>query len=108
MDLLIFPSREFDSFPNVLLEAGFAGIPVVGAEVGGAVEIIRDGDTGWLFPPEDWAYAASRVSIAIESPNELVSMGNRARKRMRQAFTTNHMVANYVNLYHQVTQESEA
>lgn len=103
LDLLIFPSREFDSFPNVLLEAGFAGIPVMAASVGGAPEIVRDSETGWLFPRDDWDYAASRLADAIQDPDHLSSLGHNAQRRMGEAFTSEDMVAGYFDLYRRLT-----
>lgn len=108
LDLLLFPSREFDSFPNVLLEAGFAGVPVLASSVGGAPEIVQESETGWLFPPEDWAYAASRLSEAIQSPATILSMGNAAQARMSHAFTTKHMTTSYLDLYRRISQQRVA
>ena len=42
-----------EGMPNVLLEAGAAGVPVVATAVGGTPEVVADGKTGYLVPPGD-------------------------------------------------------
>lgn len=51
LDLLLSPSRT-EGLSNVLLEAQAFRLPVVATRVGGNAEIIRDGETGILVPPE--------------------------------------------------------
>jgi len=51
-DLFCFPSTT-DTFGQVLLEAAASGLPVVAAAAGGALELVRDGGTGLLVPPDD-------------------------------------------------------
>jgi len=42
-----------DGVPNVILEAGASGVPIVVSNAGGVAEIVRPGETGWLVPAED-------------------------------------------------------
>lgn len=58
-DVFVMPSREIvesgsvEGFGIVYLEAGACGLPVVAGRSGGAVEAVRDGETGFLVPPDD-------------------------------------------------------
>jgi hypothetical protein len=51
--------------PLAILEAMAAGIPVVATDVGGVADIVRDGDTGLLVPPEDPAALAAAVTRVL-------------------------------------------
>ncbi len=50
-DLFIFPSAN-ETFGNVLLEAMASGLPVVTAASGGPLDIVKEGETGLLFPAQ--------------------------------------------------------
>jgi glycosyltransferase involved in cell wall biosynthesis len=54
-----------DGVPNVILEAMAMGVPVVSTPVSGVPEIVSDGETGWLVPPEDASALAERLARLI-------------------------------------------
>lgn len=59
---LIVPSLCYEGFPRVVVEAYAAGLPVLASRIGALGEIVRDGETGFLFHPgssEDLARAAA-------------------------------------------------
>jgi glycosyltransferase involved in cell wall biosynthesis/predicted metal-dependent phosphoesterase TrpH len=65
-DMFCFPSTT-DTFGQVLLEAGASGLPVVAAATGGALELVHDGRTGLLVPPDEpRALAAALVELASD------------------------------------------
>jgi glycosyltransferase involved in cell wall biosynthesis len=103
VDVLIVPSREFDPFPTVLLEAGQAGIPVLASRVGGVSEIVDDGKTGWLFEPGDWAGAASKLREHALKPDQRRSLGRQASARIADEFSVGKMVESYLKLYGEIS-----
>jgi glycosyltransferase involved in cell wall biosynthesis len=52
------------------LEALACEVPVVAAAVGGLLETVIDGHTGWSYPPGDAAMLAARIEEALDSPAE--------------------------------------
>jgi glycosyltransferase involved in cell wall biosynthesis len=64
-DLIAVPSRWLETGPLVALEAFAAGVPVLGANLGGITELVRDGVDGILVAPDDpvaWAATIRRLA----------------------------------------------
>lgn len=99
LDLLVVPSSEFDPFPTVLLEAGLAGVPVLGSQVGGVPEIVADGQTGWLFEAGKVEQAAQILRRLMAAPEILQSAGQAASERVFREFSVSKMVAEYRLIY---------
>ena len=78
------PSR-YEGMPNALLEAMVSGLPVIAAAVGGVSEIVTDGETGLIIPPEDPKALAKakrpahnrRIAIAERENSQDTKAGNR-------------------------------
>jgi glycosyltransferase involved in cell wall biosynthesis/predicted metal-dependent phosphoesterase TrpH len=62
-DLFLFASRT-DTFGQVILEAQASGLPVVAVAEGGPVELVEDGRTGRLCPPDAGALADAVLGLA--------------------------------------------
>src|SRR5204863_326431 len=63
-DIFVMPSYS-EAFPNALLEAMAAGLPVVASAVGGIPEMIDDARTGFLIPPRHPAALADRLCLLM-------------------------------------------
>jgi len=82
-----------------LLEAMATGLPVVATSVGGNVEVVIDGETGFLVPveePEQLAQAIIRLALA---PGLAHRMGTAGRRRVETTFDVRSMVRAYEGLY---------
>jgi glycosyltransferase involved in cell wall biosynthesis len=92
-------SSDFEGMPLAVLEYMAAGLPVVATDVGGLPEIVRDGETGFLVPPRDPEALAERVSQLLSDPALARDMGERGRRRQREEFSRDAMVAQVSELY---------
>lgn len=91
-----------EGLPNVVLEASAAGVPVVATAVGGTPEVLADGETGYLVPPNDAGAIAARVTQLLGDEALRQRMGERGRVRMRELFSFDAQAAAYVRLFEKV------
>lgn len=70
IDVLAVPSQWLETGPLVVLEAFAAGTPVLGSNLGGIRELVRDGHNGRLLPhddPQAWANALCQLAASPET-----------------------------------------
>jgi glycosyltransferase involved in cell wall biosynthesis len=97
-DIFVLPSRS-ESFPNAVLEAMAAGLPVVASGVGGIKELIEDGRTGWLVPAGDKDALADRLMHVMADPADAARIGAAARADAIARFSFDRMVAGFDQVY---------
>jgi phosphatidylinositol alpha-1,6-mannosyltransferase len=91
-DLFLLPGRrdaetgEAEGFGTVFLEAAACGLPVIGGRVGGAVEAVEDGVTGYLVDPEDDEALRRRIVRLLRDDRLAREMGRRGRARVVESF----------------------
>jgi glycosyltransferase involved in cell wall biosynthesis len=79
IDVLVVPSLWIENSPLVIHEAFMAGIPVVGARIGGIADLIDDGRTGLLFDPTSPPALRAALAGLIENPKRLNELAECAR-----------------------------
>jgi glycosyltransferase involved in cell wall biosynthesis len=84
---LVFPSKWYETFGRVAVEAFAKGTPVIAANVGAIAELVQDGYTGLLFDPGDAQSLASRVDWLLSHPSKLAQMRLAARSEFEAKFT---------------------
>jgi glycosyltransferase involved in cell wall biosynthesis len=93
--LLVHPVR-WEGFGLALLEAMLASLPVVATRVSSIPEIVVDGETGVLVPPDDPPALAAAIERVLSDPADL---GDRGRARARQEFSVAKMVDRTLAVY---------
>ena len=99
LDLSVLPSVDCDASSAVLKEAMAVGRPVVATSIGGAGEIIQDGETGLLVPPADPEALAQAMAAILRRPDHGLSMGARGRERVLSLFTRDRLVEGTLDAY---------
>lgn len=97
-DLLVLPSRE-EGMPVAALEAMMQGRAVVATNVGGTPEVVVDGVTGLLVPPEDPGALATALGRLIHDRVLRRRMGEAGRRRALAEFTIERMAEKTLELY---------
>jgi len=78
-DIFVLPSRS-EGMSVALAEAMSCGLPVVASAVGGAKDILQDGQNGVIFAPEDNEELARKLSCIIENRDRWDELGLAARE----------------------------
>lgn len=100
-DVMLLPSEQ-ESFGLSALEAMACEVPVVASRVGGLPEVITDGETGFLHPPDDIdGMAASAVRVLTDDAlHERVARAG--RRLVETKFCADEIVPQYENYYDEV------
>ena len=98
-------ASHHEGFPNNVLEAMCAGLPVVATAVGGVPEQVVDGVTGLLVAPHDPAALAAALHGLAGDANRRAAMGAAARQRVGCYFPIERSVAALQEAYSRLADE---
>lgn len=101
LDLLVSASRT-EGLPVALLEGMAASLPLVATAVGEVPRLIKAG-TGVLVPPEDVTALAEAIADLLRNREQMQSYGQASRECIRERYSAERMVGEYLDLYRQVT-----
>jgi glycosyltransferase involved in cell wall biosynthesis len=96
--LLLFPSRWDEPLSRVLLEACACGAPILAMATGGTAEIVEDGVSGALVPPEEGAFA-ERLAVLLADEAGRRRLGEGAWLVARERFSAPVVAAQVEALY---------
>ena len=107
MDIAVLPSAQPEPFGGVVMEAMCMGMPVVATNVGGSIEQVADGETGYLVPPADPAAMADKLERLVKDAPLRARFGAAGRRRITERFTLDGMVAKIVRVYDECLGKAE-
>jgi glycosyltransferase involved in cell wall biosynthesis len=85
-DIMALPSTQ-EAFGVAYIEAMACGSPVIGCQGEGPSDFVRDGETGYLVPPNDPNAIAEKIRYLSENQLKLKRMGDAARDYVRENLT---------------------
>jgi glycosyltransferase involved in cell wall biosynthesis len=97
-DVFVHPSRS-EGMSNTILEAMASGLPVVATRVGGADELVIDGETGTLVREGDSGQFTEALEQLVRDASRRRAMGAAARRRAHAEFSLERMIQGYQSLY---------
>jgi glycosyltransferase involved in cell wall biosynthesis len=98
--MFVLPSL-MEGISLTLLEAMARGLPVVTTRIGGNPEVVLDGSTGILVPPQNPAELAAAMAWLARNPRAATEMGVAGRSRVVRHFDIRDTIARYETLYSQ-------
>jgi phosphatidylinositol alpha-1,6-mannosyltransferase len=99
VDALVLPSYK-EGLPNVVLEAMASGLPCVAACTSGSRELIDDGVTGHLYPPDDESGLARAIRHVLQPAGR--TMGEAGRRVAEARYSIRAVADRYEALYAQL------
>ena len=102
-DIFVLPSKEREGLPRAVIEAMSYGVTPVVTDVGGMPELVEQGVSGLVVPPND-AQSLSDALLKLYRDRELLErMGGNARRRIETDFHTSQTVQQMGNIYCELT-----
>jgi len=99
-DIAVVPSKPGEAFGLVNVEAMASGLPVVASRVGGIVEVVEDGVTGYLVDPANLETELfARIGELVRDPELRRRMGEAGRRRVEEQFTWDRTAENWTALF---------
>jgi glycosyltransferase involved in cell wall biosynthesis len=100
-DVVLLASRT-EGMPAVAIEAGLAGLPLVGYALRGVPEVVVEGETGSLVKPGDRTELADALGRLLDDGSARARMGRSARQRCRERFDIRLVAPKYLQVYEEV------
>jgi glycosyltransferase involved in cell wall biosynthesis len=97
--VLVIPSTKHEGVPQIGLQALACKTPVVGSDVGGIPEIIRDGETGQIFPGQDASALAAAIRETLANPEQTRARCERGRTMVEASHSLDAMLDKLDALY---------
>jgi len=104
-DVGVLSSRS-EGQPNALLEYMAAGKPAVSTRVGAVCDVIDDGQTGLIVPPEDPEALADAVCTVLEDSELAARFGQAGRERARTEFSPQALAKRMTDVYQAIVEET--
>jgi len=97
--LMVLPSLWGEGMPTSVLEAMVAELPIIATDVAGVGELIEDGRTGLLIPPNDSAALAKKIQFLLQHEEYRRRLAEQARTHVREHHSLEVMVGKHYQIF---------
>ena len=99
MDAFVLPSAQPEPFGGVVMEAMSMGVPVIATRIGGSIDQVDEGVTGFLIPPSDPEALAEKIELLIRDAALRSRMAQAGPIRIAEKFSLAGMVRRFEQIY---------
>lgn len=96
---VVVPSEWYENNPRTVLEAFALGKPVIGADIGGIPELVKNWETGLTFKPGDPDDLKEKIVSLLKEPDKIVALGKNARVILERDFNPDRHYRELMNIY---------
>jgi glycosyltransferase involved in cell wall biosynthesis len=97
--VVIIPSEWYENNPRSVIEAFALGKPVIGANIGGIPELVKDNITGFTFTPWDAADLRTKITSLFANLDVAVEMGRNGRKLVETELSAENHYLKLMEIY---------
>ena len=98
-DTITAPTFYREGLPRTLLEAAATGLPLIGTDMPGVREAIKDGSNGILIPIQDSNALADSIEELADDPVKSRRYGAVSLKRAKEEFDHKLVIGKYITMY---------
>ncbi len=96
--IVVVPSR-MESLPTTVKEAFYLNVPVIGTNVGGIPELIKNNETGIIVPPENSSKLAQAVNELLSNNEQAEKLATNGNTFVKNNMTWDVVLPKYVQFY---------
>jgi glycosyltransferase involved in cell wall biosynthesis len=102
-DMLALTSQH-EGFPNVVMEAMAARLPVISTPAGDAASLVQDGSTGYVVAFDDEDQLTAKLTSLARSPSQRLAFGAAGRALIEERYRVDTLVPRALRIYHQAAE----
>lgn len=102
MNVFVLPSTQNEATSQVIPQAMLAGVPAIASSAGGLAEVIDQGRTGVLVPPNSPKCLAEAVYAIFSHPDKAAVMAKTARETALEKWTFSNMIGKTEAVYRSI------
>ncbi|HEY1802686.1 MAG TPA: glycosyltransferase family 4 protein [Terriglobales bacterium] len=102
----VLPSRAYETFGKSIVESYACARPVIASDLGSRRELVRDGETGLLYPVGDATKLANAIARLVARPEWSLQMGIAGRDLVRTKYSPQIHYSKLVSLYQGLAKQS--